>query len=299
MTTSGRAPPGWASSKNRPRRSSQSRSTRAPVAEGRPSACSESDHIVFTRVSQSTGPPRSRIRRASQPSRRLRSDQQREAEPAVGTPSPDPLELWRGVEAGLVGLDDPKQPVALEVAVGGEPVHAGPRSAAPRPARRRRSSRPRPAAAAGSSRSAGAARGDVVEEERSGRPAGARRSCGRGSRPAAARRAGSPARPASGRVEVAPDDRREAGVPVPLPRIAAGLGRCRRSARPRARPPASSPRSTRSASASAQRCPRFGRQIILVRSRSCACGASRAEKERRGPRASRSAPAARARFQPS
>ena len=37
-------------------------------------------------------------------------------------PAPDRVELGGGVEAGLVGLDDPDQPVAVEVAVGGQPV---------------------------------------------------------------------------------------------------------------------------------------------------------------------------------
>ncbi len=108
------------------------------------------------------------------------ADQQREAEPAVGAPSPDRFELGRGVEPRLVGLDDPEQPVALEVAVGGEPVDLGadPRlrrrvadGDPPGPGQQRRLDR------LGLQR---AARGDVVEEQReSARPVGARRSCGR------------------------------------------------------------------------------------------------------------------------
>ena len=50
------------------------------------------------------------------------ADEQREAGPGVGAPTPDGLELRRGVEAGLIRLDDPEQAVALEVALGGQPL---------------------------------------------------------------------------------------------------------------------------------------------------------------------------------
>ena len=52
-------------------------------------------------------------------------DEQGKAGPRAGAPAPDRVELGRGVEARLVGLDDPEQPVALEVAVGGKPVQVG------------------------------------------------------------------------------------------------------------------------------------------------------------------------------
>ena len=196
----GGSPPGCASSTKRPRRSSQSRSTSAGVAEGRPSACSESDHSVLTSVSQSTGPPRSRDPPRVEAEPAVAPHQQREAEPAVGAPAPDRFELGRGVEPGLVGLHDPEQAVALEVAVGGQPVHLG---ADPR-LRRRVADRDPPgpgqqrrldrlglqrAVAGRRCRRRGAA----------ARPARARRSCGRRSRRGAGPPAGSPARPARGR----------------------------------------------------------------------------------------------------
>ena len=63
----GRAP--RTSSRKRPARSSHSRSTSAGVGEGRPSACSLSDHATFVMTSHTTG----RIRRASQRRSRLRA----------------------------------------------------------------------------------------------------------------------------------------------------------------------------------------------------------------------------------
>ena len=167
-------------------------------------------------------------------------DEQREADPRVGAPAPDRVELGRGVEARLVGLDDPEQPVALEVAVGGQPVHLGgdPRLRGrvadgdlPGPGQQRRLDR---------LGLEGAARGDVVEGQAAERD-----------RPVPEDRVADEAVVALGgeqglqlgprprRVEAPPDDRREAGVPVPLPRVAAragagvGEGR-RRRARPRA-----------------------------------------------------------------
>src|ERR1700693_3238375 len=50
------------------------------------------------------------------------ADKPDEPRPAVRAVSPDRVELWRGVEPGLVGLDDPDQPIAVEVSVLREPV---------------------------------------------------------------------------------------------------------------------------------------------------------------------------------
>ena len=41
-----------------------------------------------------------------------------EARQALRTLAPDRVELRRGIQTGLVGLQDPHQPVALEVALG-------------------------------------------------------------------------------------------------------------------------------------------------------------------------------------
>ena len=72
-------------------------------------------------TSHSTGPPASRIRRASQPSRRLRATSSGKPSLACARQSPDRVELGRGVEPRLVGLDEPEQAVALEVAVVAQP----------------------------------------------------------------------------------------------------------------------------------------------------------------------------------
>ena len=48
--------------------------------------------------------------------------EQDEPEPVVGAPAPDRVKLRRRVEARLIGLDDPDQPVAVEVAVSAQPV---------------------------------------------------------------------------------------------------------------------------------------------------------------------------------
>src|SRR5262249_51182961 len=57
-----------------------------------------------------------------EPEAAVAMDQQREADPAIGPPTPGRVELGRGVEAGLVGLDDPEQAVPLEVAIGEQPL---------------------------------------------------------------------------------------------------------------------------------------------------------------------------------
>ena len=72
--------------------------------------------------SQSSGPPRSSTRPASKPSRRLCAT-------SSGNPSRPPIfqphtgsNFGRGVESGLVRLQDPQQAVAVEIAVRGQPV---------------------------------------------------------------------------------------------------------------------------------------------------------------------------------
>ena len=42
-----------------------------------------------------------------------------EAGQPLRTMAPDRVELRRGIQTGLVGLQDPQQPVALQVALGG------------------------------------------------------------------------------------------------------------------------------------------------------------------------------------
>ena len=123
--TFGRAPPGCTSSRKRPLRSSQSRSTSAGVIEGSPAAIRARPQSTLVITSQSTGQPRSRILRASQPQVAVARDQQREAVAAVLEPAPDRVELRRGVEPGLVRLHQPQQPVALEVAVRPQPLVMG------------------------------------------------------------------------------------------------------------------------------------------------------------------------------
>ena len=101
-----------------PARSSQKRSMSAGVIEGSPAASRARHQRTFITTSQSSGPPASRIRRRVPAELAVAVDQEREAEVGVGAPAPDRVELGRGVEARLVGLDDPEQAVAVEVAVG-------------------------------------------------------------------------------------------------------------------------------------------------------------------------------------
>ena len=113
------APPGCASSTKRPRALvpeplDQRRRRRGPAERLQ----RERPHRVDQRLAEDR-PAASRIRRASKPSRRLCATSSGKPSAAVGAPAPDRFELGRGVEARLVGLDDPEQPVALEVAVGG------------------------------------------------------------------------------------------------------------------------------------------------------------------------------------
>ncbi len=205
----------------RPRSSSQSRSTSAGVADGPAEALQRQrpervdQRLAEHRPARVADPPRV----PAEPAVVL--DQDREAEPAVGPPSPDRFELGRGVEARLVGLDDPEQAVALEVAVGEQPVglRADPRllrrvadRETPGPGQQRRLDR------LGLPRGAG---GDVVE----GAPHA-------GDRPVPEDRVADEAvgalggeqalelGPRAGGLEAAVDDRREAGVPVPLPGVA-------------------------------------------------------------------------------
>ena len=93
------------------------------------------------------------------------ADEEGEADPADGPPAPDLFELRRRVEARLVRLDDPEQPVAVEVAVARQPLDLGgdprlrrrvPDRDPPRPGQQRRLDR------LGLKR---AARGDVVERQ--------------------------------------------------------------------------------------------------------------------------------------
>ncbi len=105
-----------------------------------------------------------------------------------------------------------------------QPVDLRARSAAPRPGRRRRSARPRRAAAAGSSRSARAPRWRRCRRARRGQrdvAAPEDRVADEAVRPLRRQQA-LQLGPRPRRLEAAPDDRREAGVPVPLPGVAAG-----------------------------------------------------------------------------
>ena len=211
---------------------------------------------MLTSVSQRTGPPRSRMRRASKPSRRLRCTSQ-------GKPM---RALARRPQTGS-NLGEASSPDSS-----GWTIHSSPSPSRSRCA----ASQSACAAIRGSSAGVadrdppgpgqqrrldrlgleGAARGDVVE----GQPA-------QRDRPVPEDRVADEAVGALGReqalqlgprarrVEPAPDDRREAGVPVPLPGVAArGWGGYRRRPPRRAPPPASS----RAARARRSRPPRSG-----------------------------------------
>ena len=239
VSTSGRRPLGCASSRNRPLRSSQSRSTSAGVIDGSPMASLERPQSTLVATSQSTGRPAARIRRASQPQAPRAGDEHRKARASVRAPAPDRVELRRGVEPRLVRLDQPEQPVALEVAVREEPLVV-PGDArlrgrvadrdAPGPGQERRLDRRRHRRRAPVDVVVGAPleRDRVVPEDHvADEPVLARR---------AQQRLELRARALG--LEPAPDDRREARVPVPLPRVAGRARprvavRARRRARPR------------------------------------------------------------------
>src|SRR5215218_11113813 len=222
VETSGRSPPGWTSSRKRPRGSSHSRSTSAGVIDGSPAARRARHQSTFV-ITSEDGPAAVADPPCVPGEPPVPRDEQREAVAGVAKPSPDPVELRRGVEARFVGLDEPQKAIALEVAVRAQPfVMAGdPRLGGrvadrdpPRPGEERRLDRPR---------HLGGARGDVVIEEPLQRE-----------RPVpeddVADEAVLPHRGEQGlellarapRLEAPPDDRREARVPVPLPRVPRG-----------------------------------------------------------------------------
>ena len=113
---------GATSGSNRPVASSYIRSTIVGVSDGRPSASSESPWRTLVDTSQHTGPPAAGDPAQVVAEPAVAPDEQDEPGPVVGAPAPDRVELRRGVEPRLVGLDDPDQPVAVEVAVGAQPV---------------------------------------------------------------------------------------------------------------------------------------------------------------------------------
>ena len=235
VTAFGRPPPGWASSTNRPRSSSQSLAISAGVAEGRPSACSESDQKVLTRTSQRSGPPASRIREASKPRRRL----------------------WWTRKGKPIRPTDRRPQTSSNFGEASRPDSSGWMiQSSPSPSRSRlRASHSTWAAIRGSAAGSptairhaqassggwivsvckGAARGDVVEGQ-----------APEGDRPVPEDRVADEAvvalrgeqalelGPGAVGVEAAPDDRREAGVPVPLPgvpgRARPGVGKVRLTA---------------------------------------------------------------------
>ena len=171
----GGAPPGCTSSRNKPRRSSQSRSTSAGVIDGSPAATRARHQSTLVITSQTTGPPRSRS--AARPSRGGGCGRRAaESRSRRGAPAPDRVELRRRVEPRLVGLDEPQQAVAVEVAVGAQPLVVGgdPRLGGrvadgdpPRPGQQRRLDRPG---------HLGVAAGHVVVDQPPARsPAGPRR----------------------------------------------------------------------------------------------------------------------------
>ncbi len=199
------------------------------MIDGRPSASSDRPQRTLTTTSQRTGPPRVTDHARVPVVVAVVRDESREPQQAVRAPAPHGVELRRGVEPRLVGLHDPKQPVALEVAVGRQPVRVG---RDPRLVRRiadRDPPRPRQQRRLDRLGHLGRAVAHVVEEPPPDRD-----------RPVPEDRvADEPARALGGEqrlelgarprgVEVAPGDRGEARVPVPLPRVAQG-------ARPRVR----------------------------------------------------------------
>ena len=101
--------------------SSYIRSTIVGVSDARPSASRDSARSTFVSTSQHTGPPAAIDPRRSYPSCgcAARADEPRLV---LGAPAPHGVELRRGIEARLVGLHDPDQPVAVEVAVLAQPV---------------------------------------------------------------------------------------------------------------------------------------------------------------------------------
>ena len=149
-----------------------------------------------------------------------------EAGQALRAVAPDRVELRRGVAAGLVGLQDPQQPVALEVALCADRGVVGDDSRLERriadghpPCERQRRRLDR--------RGHRVVAMDHVVVERA-RPADRMipedrvadetvRACRGQQRLELRARAR--------RIEVPPRDRREARVPVPLPAVAPGLGR--------------------------------------------------------------------------
>ena len=156
-------------------------------------------------------------------------DQEGKPKPRVRPPPPHLVVFGRRVEPRFVGLHDPQQPVAVEIAVGDEPLVVagdaglGRRIAdrdSPRPGQERRLDRPghRVRARADVVVEAATERDRVIPEDHvTDEPVG----------PAGAKQRFE-LRPGAARVEAAPDDRREARVPVPLPGIArrarAGVG---------------------------------------------------------------------------
>ena len=149
-----------------------------------------------------------------------------EAGQALRAMAPDRVELRRGIQAGLIGLQDPQQPVALQVALGADRGVVGddPRLERriadrhpPRERQRRRLDRRghRVVAMDHVVEQLPRAADRVLPEDRvTDEPVRPRRGEQRLELGARARR-----------VEVPPRDRREARVPVPLPAIAPGLGR--------------------------------------------------------------------------
>ena len=142
---------------------------------------------------------------------------------ALGAKAPDGVELGRCVQAGLIGLDQPQQPVALEIALARhEVVVSDDRRLARRIPDR---GSPRPRQHRGLDRGGGEVAGldHVVEQP----PRAVQRALPEdrvAAEPVPARggeqRLQLPARALA--VESAPHDRVEAGVPVPLPRVADG-----------------------------------------------------------------------------
>ncbi len=225
VTIAGRAPPGCASSRKRPRRSSQSRSTRAGRGRGATQCLQRERPERVDQGLAEDGAAAVAYAAGVEAEAAIAVDEEREADPRVRPPPPDRVELGRGVEARLVRLEDPEQAVPVEVAICHQPIGLGgdPRLGArvadgdlPGPGQQRRLDRP------GLAR---AWRGDVVEGQAAQRDRAVPED--RVADEAVGLLGGEQGfqlNPRALRLEAPPDDRGEAGIPVPLPRIATRAG---------------------------------------------------------------------------